>query len=218
MTTYFTCHLSFLCSQKYTKQAFVQSSLPSDETYFVRPPKGCHCTPPGTVWKLTWSLYGLRRAPRLWFEKWSSHLQAMGLWNSESSPCLFVGHLIEGEPPIYIGIYVDDIIYFSPSDCVEWEFESWLSTIGFVVFMGQVTHVLGIEFTWKHSADGHLCVSLTHSKLLLRLYLTLWLFRLILLWCLHHHIVQVYPLILFPLKSYHLLSVTNVSSIPVSSG
>jgi hypothetical protein len=88
----------------------------------------------------------------------------MGLCNSESSPCLFVGHLLEEEPPIYIGIYVDDIIYFSPSDCVEREFESWLSTIGFVDFMGQVTHVLGIEFTWKHSADGRLSVSLTQQS------------------------------------------------------
>jgi hypothetical protein len=48
----------------------------------------------------------------------SSHLKAMGLKNSENSPCLFFGTLIEGEPPIYVGIYVDDIIYFSASDNV----------------------------------------------------------------------------------------------------
>jgi hypothetical protein len=88
----------------------------------------------------------------------------MGLRNSESSPCLFVGHLIEGKPPIYIGIYVDDIIYFSPSDSVEREFESWLSSIGSVDFMGQVTHFLGIEFTWKYSIDGNHSVSLTQQS------------------------------------------------------
>jgi len=43
----------------------------------------------------------------------------MGLKNSESSPCLFTGVLIPGEPPIYVGIYVDDIIYFSSNDNVE---------------------------------------------------------------------------------------------------
>jgi hypothetical protein len=48
------------------KQAFVQSSLPESETYFVRPPQGCPRTQPNTLWNLTRSLYGLRRAPRLW--------------------------------------------------------------------------------------------------------------------------------------------------------
>jgi hypothetical protein len=43
----------------------------------------------------------------------------MGLRNLENSPCLFFGTLIDVEPPIYVGIYVDDIIYFSASDQVE---------------------------------------------------------------------------------------------------
>jgi len=34
-----------------------------------------------------------------------------------------MGTLIEGEPPIYVGIYVDDIIYFSASDAVEKKFQ-----------------------------------------------------------------------------------------------
>jgi len=34
------------------KQAFVQSSLPPTEEYFVRPPIGCPKSVPGTYWKL----------------------------------------------------------------------------------------------------------------------------------------------------------------------
>ena len=68
----------------------------------------------------------------------------MGLRQSSTSPCIFVGTLIEGGPPIYVGIYVNDIIYFSGSDAVEQCFESLLSTIGDVDFMGQVSHFLGI--------------------------------------------------------------------------
>ncbi len=52
----------------------------------------------------------------------SSHLKAMGLKTSPTSPYLFMGTLIEGEPPIYVGIYVDDIIYMSLSDEVERKF------------------------------------------------------------------------------------------------
>jgi len=146
------------------KQAFVQSSIPEDEQYFVKPPVGCYRSSPGTIWKLTRSLYGLRRAPRLWFEKLCSHLKSMGLKNSDTSPCLFVGSLLEGGPLIYIGVYVDDIIYFSPCDNVEKKFESLLSSIGSIDFMGQVTHFLGIEFQWKYHTDGNLSVSLTQQS------------------------------------------------------
>jgi len=125
---------------------------------------GCPKSAPGTYWRLIRSLYGLRRAPKLWFDKLSSHLLAMGLKNSHNSPCLFVGTLIPGESPIYVGIYVDDIIYFSPSNTVETKFESLLSSIGNVDFMGQVTHFLGIEFTWQTLPSGHLEVSLTQQS------------------------------------------------------
>jgi len=63
----------------------------------------------------------------------------MGLSSSSTSPCLFMGTLISGEPPIYIGMHVDDIKYFSSSDPVERKFEDLLSTIGSVDFMGQVS-------------------------------------------------------------------------------
>jgi hypothetical protein len=88
----------------------------------------------------------------------------MGLRHSNTSPCLFFGHLIDGEPPIYIGIYVDDIIYFSASDKVERYFESSLSTIGTVEFMGQVSHFLGNEFNWVYHPNGHISVSLTQQS------------------------------------------------------
>jgi len=146
------------------KQAFVQSSLPEDEVYYVKPPKDCPRSVPGTYWRLIHSLYGLRRAPKLWFEKLSSHLQSMGLRQSTTSPCIFTGVLIKGGPPVYVGIYVDDIIYFSGSDEVEQCFESLFSEIGDVDFMGQVSHFLGIEFMWQKLPDDNLCVSLTQQS------------------------------------------------------
>jgi hypothetical protein len=94
----------------------------------------------------------------------SSHLKSMGLKTSSTSPCLFMGSLIDDEPPIYVGIYVDDIIYFSASDAVEWKVESLLSTIGSVDFIGKVSLFLGIEFNWIHNPDGHLSVHLTQQS------------------------------------------------------
>lgn len=109
-------------------------------------------------------MYVLKWAPRLWFEKLSSHLCSLGLKQSSISPCLFVGSLIEGQPPIFVGIYVDDIIYFSTVDTVEKAFEKQVSTLGTVDFMGQVSHFLGIEFSWNHHEDGNLSVSLTQQS------------------------------------------------------
>ncbi len=63
------------------KQAFVQSSLPPDEVYLVKPPIGCPRSKPGTYWRLLRSLYGLKRAPKLWFNKLCAHLKSMGLHN-----------------------------------------------------------------------------------------------------------------------------------------
>jgi len=146
------------------KQAFVQSSLPPDETYFLKPPTGCPRSRPNEYWRLIRSLYGLKRAPKLWFETLCSHLHSLGLKNSPSSPCLFTGTLIEGGPPIYIGIYVDDIIYFSPDDAVERKFEKLLSDLVSADFMGQVSHFLGIEFHWVCHPDGHLTVTLTQES------------------------------------------------------
>jgi hypothetical protein len=88
----------------------------------------------------------------------------MGLRSCDNSPCLFVGSLVEGAAPIYVGIYVDDIIYFSPDSAVESEFEQLISTIGKVDFMGKVSHFLGIEFTWYHHPNGHLSVNLTQQS------------------------------------------------------
>jgi len=63
-----------------------------------------------------------------------------------------------------VGIYVDDIIYFSKSDLVESQFEQGLSTIGSVEFMGQVSLFLGIEFSWVHHENGGLSVHLTQQS------------------------------------------------------
>jgi hypothetical protein len=145
------------------KQAFIQSSLPADEEYFLRPPPGCTRSKPGQYWRLLRSLYGLKRAPKLWYTMLCNHLKAMGLKQSTHSPCLFTGVLIPGEPPIYVGIYIDDIIYFSANDTVECIVEELLSTIGSVDFMGQVSLFLGTEFTWVHHDDGHITISLTQQ-------------------------------------------------------
>ena len=133
------------------KQAFCQASLPPDEKYVLRPPPGCPFTPPNSYWLLKRTLYGLRRSPRHWFDRATEILRNIGLQPLPNAPCIFTGALIPGEPPLYLGMYVDDFVYFSKSPAVEKRFEELFGDATDVDFMGQVSHFLGIRFQWRHT-------------------------------------------------------------------
>ena len=137
------------------KQAFCQSVLPPDEKYVLRPPPHCPFTPPKTYLLLKKTLYGLKRSPRHWYMRLKSILNDINLQQCPNAPCLFHGEIIPGKPPIYVGIYVDDLIYFSPSDDVEKEFEKQLAQkVSQVDYMGPVSHFLGIKFQWKQEQNN----------------------------------------------------------------
>ena len=73
-----------------------------------------------------------------------------------SSPCIFYGYLLVSQPPIYVGIYVDNIIYFSESRQVEEIFEASLTSKIDVEFNGQIGYYLGINHTCiRHDDVNH---------------------------------------------------------------
>ena len=67
----------------------------------------------------------------------------------KNAPCLSKGTAIPGKAPMYLGLYVDDFVYFSVDPEVEAAFEKKLKAKTLVDFMGQVTHFLGIKFQWR---------------------------------------------------------------------
>eukprot|EP00957_Ditylum_brightwellii_P113233 8635269-Ditylum_brightwellii.AAC.1 len=80
----------------------------------------------------------------------------MGLKQSPNAPCIFYGDIIEGEPPVYIGLYVDDFIFFSASDKVEEDFKNILKNKQkmLVDFIDDPTHFLGLQIeTVKEEND-----------------------------------------------------------------
>ncbi|NDC79445.1 MAG: hypothetical protein EBZ67_16485, partial [Chitinophagia bacterium] len=113
------CHHRRRLLQADVKQAFLHSLLPDHEYYVVRPPANCPRSSPNTLWLLRKSLYGLRRAPKLWYETIKSALESMGLTAPSTSPCLFSGTIIQGRASLHVGLYVDDLVYFSPDPEVE---------------------------------------------------------------------------------------------------
>mmetsp|Transcript_9510 Transcript_9510/g.13480 ORF Transcript_9510/g.13480 Transcript_9510/m.13480 type:complete len:120 (-) Transcript_9510:508-867(-) len=85
-------------------------------TSICRPPVGCPLRPKNSYWKLLKTLYGLKRSPRHWYEMAKTILKNLGFRQSKHSPCIFVGQLIPHQPPLYLGLYVDDFIFFSKFD------------------------------------------------------------------------------------------------------
>ena len=144
------------------KQAFVQATLPPNELYIVRPPKGCTQSQPNEYWKLNKPLYGLRRAPRHWYDKFNKMLTSLHLSPCPNAPCIFHGKILPDKPPLYVGVYVDDFVYFSTCPTVENAFETKLKDLTDVDFMGDVHHFLGIKFTWTKS-DSALTAHLSQA-------------------------------------------------------
>ena len=141
------------------KQAFVQAFLPPNEKYVMRPPPGCPYTPPNHYWLLKRTLYGLKRSPKHLYDKAVKILASIGITKCPNSTCLFSDRLRPDLPPLYLGLYVDDFIYFSPSDETERLFEQRLQQHTTVDFMGKVTHFIGHKITWDqtdHTTTAHL--------------------------------------------------------------
>ena len=144
-------------------QAFCQSHLPENEIYVCKPPAGCPITPPNSYWKLKKTLYGLKRSPRHWYEMAKKILLKIGLKQCQHAPCIFYGTIIEGEPPLYLGLYVDDFLFFSKSNQVEEKFQQEFAKHVPVSFDSEVNYFLGVKFNHKKYKDGHVEITMSQT-------------------------------------------------------
>ena len=145
-------------------QAFVQSLLPDGESYICRPPVGCPLTPKNCYWKLLKTLYGLKRSPRHWYETAKKILCDIGFKQSTHSPCIFVGNLIKHQPPAYLGLYVDDFIFFLQSKKAEEKFmHKFLQQIH-CTFSTEIDYFLGIKFQCSKTKDNEVTIQLNQES------------------------------------------------------
>ena len=139
------------------KNAFCNGILPDDETVVIRPPKGCPFSTPNTYWKLNKTLYGLVRSPMHWYKNISTFFHSIGLKSSPNSPCVFSGELIPGQPPLYLGLYIDDFAYFSSSDTVEQKFKELMDSKYSVSYENSLDWFLGMKFDWSETPHTLKC-------------------------------------------------------------
>lgn len=105
--------LSVVISSKWEiKQLDVQNvflhGLLQEEVYMSQPPGFIDSRYPHHVYLLNKALFGLKQAPRAWFDRFSMHLLHLGFTCSKADPSLFTLHSHRGT--ILLLLYVDDII------------------------------------------------------------------------------------------------------------
>ena len=88
------------------QNAFVHSDL--DEVVYCECPHGFRI--PGMCILLLKALYGLRRAPKLWFQNYVQKLNSLGLKQITEEPCLFANDFM------IIIFFVDDTLYINHPD------------------------------------------------------------------------------------------------------
>jgi hypothetical protein len=136
-------------SQLDVKNAFLHGTL--HETVFMHQPPGFRdATLPNHVCRLKKSLYGLRQAPRAWYQRFTDYVGHLGFRLSTCDNSLFTFH--QGRHVAYILLYVDDIILVTSSPELKAFFISHLSTEFAMKDLGPLSYFLGISV--KRSHDG----------------------------------------------------------------
>ena len=131
-----TCTIDFA-------NAFIQSSLPPDEALWVHPPRGYQTVGgPNHCLRMVKSQYGIRSAPKLWFQHISGYFKKLGLEQSKYDPCLWYGR------DIMLVQYVDDCGISAPTQGDIDKFIADLRKEGLMLTQEEsFAEFLGIKFT-----------------------------------------------------------------------
>ncbi|PKU70283.1 Retrovirus-related Pol polyprotein from transposon TNT 1-94 [Dendrobium catenatum] len=100
-------HRNWATLQFDISNAFLHGDLP-EEVFMKQPPGFVDSQHPDYVCKLHKSLYGLRQAPRQWFNKLTQSLLQFGFTFSKADPSLLI--FTKSHIQLYLLLYVDDLL------------------------------------------------------------------------------------------------------------
>jgi hypothetical protein len=122
-------------------------NAPLEERVYMNPPKGREL-PPGKVWRLKKSLYGLKQSGRNWNKLLDSVLQGANFkfHNLQEDACLYV-RVIDGVTTIMF-IYVDDIYIAASNQQTLDEFSKFLGERFKIKILGVPNQLLGVSVQW----------------------------------------------------------------------
>nr|GEY23780.1 retrovirus-related Pol polyprotein from transposon TNT 1-94 [Tanacetum cinerariifolium] len=108
----YAAHKNMVVYQMDVKTAFLNGNL--REEVYVNQPDGCvDLDNPNHMYKLKKALYGLKQAPRAWYDMLTSFLISQDFYKGSVDPTLLIRK--NGNDLLLVQIYVDDIIFASPT-------------------------------------------------------------------------------------------------------
>ena len=122
--------------------AFLQGTL-HEEVYMSQPPGFVNSEHPTHVCRLNKAIYGLKQAPRAWYTELTKFLLGLGFTRAVSDTSLFM--LSNHVHPIYLIVYVDDIIVTGPHAQTLTQFIQRLAHRFALKDLGALSYFLGVE-------------------------------------------------------------------------
>jgi hypothetical protein len=149
------------------KSSFLNRDLTKE--VYVYQPLGFIIGNNNQVVKLKKALYGLRQAPRAWYEKLHSSLNELGFTWSDHEHVMSMRRT--ASRPLVVGVYVDDLLIVGVVDIdINW-FKQEMKDRFRMSDLGLLTYYLGIEVC-KDSSGISLCQKSYANRLLERVGMT----------------------------------------------
>uniref|UniRef100_A0A1Y1LCN3 Endonuclease n=1 Tax=Photinus pyralis TaxID=7054 RepID=A0A1Y1LCN3_PHOPY len=121
------------------RSAFLNGEI--DEEVYIRLPEGLESN--YSVGKLNKSIYGLKKSPKYWNDKFNSVMQDEGFCRSLNDYCLYIR--IHDHKKLYILLYVDDLLIFGTDQKEVSELKVILNRNFKIRDLGFISNYLGIN-------------------------------------------------------------------------
>lgn len=133
---------NFKVYQMYVKSAFLNGLL-QEEVYVEQPPGFVNLTHPNYVFKLDKALYGLKKAPRAWYDTILKFFLDHDFVIGTVDKTLF--KFVKDDHILLVQIYVDDIIFGSTNPKLCEKFSKIMQEKFEMSMMGELTFFLGLQ-------------------------------------------------------------------------
>nr|GEZ30199.1 retrovirus-related Pol polyprotein from transposon TNT 1-94 [Tanacetum cinerariifolium] len=138
----YAAHKSFLAFQMDVKTAFLHGSLKED-VYVCQPEGFIDVNHPSHVFRLKKALYGLKEAPRAWYNELSTFLLQNHFFKGNIDPTLFIRRF--HDDILLVKVYVDDIIFGSTHPRYIQLFSNLMKSRFEMSMIGEMMFFLGLQ-------------------------------------------------------------------------
>ena len=135
-----------------------------EEVFVEQPPGFVDPKFPNHVYRLDKALYGLKKAPRAWYETLAQFLLESGFTRGTIDKTLL--YINKSKDLLLVHIYVDDIIFGSTNDKLCQKFSNLMQSRYQMSMMGELSYFLGLQV--KQTDDGFFNYESKYTRNLLK--------------------------------------------------